>query len=383
MGTVRLGTDVLLAGKMDLLEGARMGLITNHTGLDSRGTPTIDLLHQAPDVELACLMGPEHGIRGDQDHATIASATDERTGLPVHSLYGETRKPTPEMLEGLDALVFDIQDVGARFYTYIATLSGAMEAGGEKGIPVVVLDRPNPVSGMIVEGPMCDSELRSFVGPHEIAMRHGMTVGELAGMFHRHFGVGVEPVVVPCHGWTRSMFWEETGLDYVGPSPNLLTVDQAIIYSGPCLMESSNLSMGRGTDVPFEVVGAPWLDPERVLAKIGPDGAPGADLEATTFTPSGESPYPFAGVECRGVRIRLTDRPAYRAAPTGLSLAAAIRDTCDEFEMSEKGFARLSGRQKLVDAFFADAPVDELLGIAEEGVDAFLGLRAQHLRYPA
>jgi len=382
MKSVRLGVDVLMDERLELLEGQRVGLITNHTGFDSLRRPTIDLLHEAPGVDLACLMAPEHGIRGDQDRDGLASEVDAKTGLPVHSLYGDTREPTPEMLEGLDSLVFDIQDVGARFYTYIATLSKAMAAAGRRGIPVVVLDRPNPASGAIVEGPMCDTELLSFVGPHEIAMRHGMTIGELALLFHRRFNVGVEPVVVPCGGWERWMFWDDTGLPYVGPSPNLHTVEQAIIYPGPCLMESSNLSVGRGTESPFELLGAPWMDPDEVLKRVPADCAAGIELQPEDFTPSAASKYPYAGEQCHGIRIRLTQREVYRAMPLGLALAAAIRDVCDEFRMSESGFARLCGRQALVDSFLAGAPLPELLSIGAEGLDPFMTILAPCLLYP-
>ncbi len=382
MKSVRFGVDVLMGERLELLEGQRVGLITNHTGFDSERRPTIDLLHEAPGVDLACLMAPEHGIRGDQDREGLASEVDAKTGLPIHSLYGDTREPTPQMLEGLDSVVFDIQDVGARFYTYIATLSKAMAAAGRRGIPGVVLDRPNPASGAIGEGPMCDTDLLSFVGPHEIAMRYGMTIGELALLFHRHFGVGVEPVIVPCEGWERGMFWDDTGLPYVGPSPNLHTVDQAIIYPGPCLLESSNLSVGRGTDSPFELLGAPWMDTGEVLKRVPGDCAAGVELHPEDFTPSGASTYPYAGEECHGVRIRLTRREVYRAMPLGLALAAAIRDVCDEFRMSESGFARLCGRQALVDSFLAGAPLAALLDIGAEGLDAFMAMRALCLLYP-
>lgn len=377
---VSLGVDVLAREGFSALRGRRVGLITNHTGLDSAGVSTIDLIGNAPEVQLVCLMAPEHGLRGDQDYERIPSSRDSKTGLPVFSLYGETREPTTEMLSGLDALVFDIQDVGARFYTYISTLSLAMAAAGQRGIPVVVLDRPNPASGAIVEGPVCDAALRSFVGQHEIPMRHGMTVGELAQLFHGHFGVGIPPMVVPCRGWRRRMFWHDTGLPFVGPSPNLRTVDQAIIYPGPCLVESSNLSVGRGTEAPFQLVGAPWMDPEKVLERL--PSLPGVRLRSESFVPAAGSGYPYAGESCRGIHIALSDRPAYRAAPLGLGLAVAIRDTCEEFTMSVAGFARLCGRQAIVDAYFARAGFDTLMELAQEGISAFMEVRSPLLLYP-
>ncbi len=379
---VRFGCDVLVEDRLDLLEGKRVGLITNHTGFNKNQELTADVLAESPRVNLTALFGPEHGIRGESDHARIEDEVDAKTGVKVFSLYGETREPTPEMLEGVDALVYDIQDVGARFYTYISTLSHAMKAAGENGVEMIVLDRPNPVGGVAVEGPILDSEFRSFVGAHEIAMRHGMTVGECALLFAAEFGRDCNLTVVPCEGWTRGMLMWDTKLPYVGPSPNLHTVEQAILYTGPCLMESSNLSMARGTDIPFEAVGAPWVEAEEVLEAVRACGVEHVAFETVAFTPEPGTIYPYAGVECHGVRMRLTDPYAFRSLPLGVALLTAFRDECDEFEPNRSGFERLCGSRKFIEAFYAGAGYAEMLGIADEGVERFERLRGPHLMYP-
>jgi uncharacterized protein YbbC (DUF1343 family) len=250
---VRLGIDVLVDDQFKRLEGKRVGLITNHTGLDRTGKSTADLLHQAPNVKLVALFGPEHGIRGTLDRDGITDSVDEATGVRVYSLYGETRKPTPRHLEGLDALVFDIQDIGTRFYTYESTMGLAMEAAADAGIEFIVLDRPNPIGGEIVEGPLLDTGRESFVGYHTIPVRHGMTVGELAQMFAKERKIDVDLTVVELEGWRRSQYLFETGLTWVNPSPNMRSLEAALLYPGIGLLETTNVSVGRGTDTPFEV----------------------------------------------------------------------------------------------------------------------------------
>jgi uncharacterized protein YbbC (DUF1343 family) len=256
---VRLGCDVLLADRLELVRGARVGLITNHTGRGADGASTAARLAATPGVRLEALFAPEHGLAGREDRDGLADGRDPATGAPVYSLYGARRAPDPAVLTDLDVLLYDIQDVGARFYTYVTTLSYAMRAAGQAGTRVLVLDRPNPVGGWVVEGPILDAGLRSFVGAHEIALRHGLTVGELARAYRESFGVECELEVVPCEGWRRHMLWDDARFPWVGPSPSLHTPRQALLYAGPCLLESSNLSMGRGTGTPFEMVGAPWV----------------------------------------------------------------------------------------------------------------------------
>jgi uncharacterized protein YbbC (DUF1343 family) len=260
---VRPGIEVLLTDSLHLLQGKRVGLITNHSAVDRFGVHDIDLLAGATDFELVALFSPEHGIRGEEEGGiSIQDQTDERSGLPVHSLYGETRKPTPAMLEGLDLLLYDIQDIGARYFTYVSTMARAMEAAGEAGIPFLVLDRPNPIGGVAVQGTVLDPEFSTFVGLYPVPMRHGMTSGELARMFVGEFGVQAELTVIPVEGWARGMTFEETNLPWIPPSPNMPSVESAIHYTGTCLFEGTTISVGRGTDMAFQVVGAPWLNPD-------------------------------------------------------------------------------------------------------------------------
>lgn len=379
---VRLGCDVLLAGRLDLVRGRRLGLVTNHTGLGADGALTRDRLAACPETTLAALFAPEHGIAGTEDREGLADGRDEATGVAVHSLYGYSREPDREVLAGLDAVLYDIQDVGARFYTYVSTLSNVMRVAGQVGTRVVVLDRPNPVGGWVVEGPVLDSDLRSFVGAHEIAMRHGLTVGELARGFRDAFGVACDLEVVPCEGWRRGMLGADAGLPWVGPSPNLHTLDQALLYTGPCLLEFSNLSVGRGTPTPFEVVGAPWVDAERVASAVAECVTPGVRVEPARFRPAADSTYPHRGEECRGVRLVLTDPRAYRALPLGLALLVAFRDGCPEFALRASGFEKLLGSARVRDAYQRGAPWSELADLAEEGVAAFVALRQDWMLYP-
>jgi uncharacterized protein YbbC (DUF1343 family) len=256
------------------IEGKRIGLVTNQTGIDTRLRSTIDLLAASDRVRLTALFGPEHGARGaDQAGVHVAEAIDTRTGRPVHSLYGETRKPTPAMLDDLQALVFDIQDVGVRFATYVSTLCLIQEAAAEAGLPVVILDRPNPITGEGVEGNLVETEFASFVGIHPLPIRHGLTLGELGRVFAADRG-WAQPLVVPMRGWRRGAWFDQTGLPWVLPSPNLPTLESVTLYPGTCLVEGTNLSEGRGTTRPFELIGAPWIDPFRMARELAARGLP-------------------------------------------------------------------------------------------------------------
>ena len=302
--TVRPGIEVLLSDSLHLVAGRRTGLITNHTGIDSRGRSSIDLLHEHPEIRLVALFGPEHSIRGDaQDGVIIESSVDARTGLPIHSLYGATRKPTPSMLEGIEVLLFDMQDVGARYYTYVSTMALAMEAAGEHGIPFVVLDRPNPVRGDVVQGNVLDPAFATFVGMYAVPMRHGMTPGELARLYVGQFGIEVDLSVVPVAGWSRATAFDGTGLPWVPPSPNMPSLESALAYPGTCLFEGTNLSVGRGTDRAFQWIGAPWLDAGRVVAALESYGFEGVGFEATTFVPRAPSDGKYDGQEVQAVRV--------------------------------------------------------------------------------
>ncbi len=316
------GLDVILDKGLPELGGMRFGLITNHTGVDRSLRSIIDLLQAKDGIELAALFGPEHGVRGEaQAGAEVNGALDQRTGLPVYSLFGETRTPTPDMMEGLDALIFDIQDAGVRFYTYVSTMMNAQGIAASAGLRFVVLDRPNPISGTPIEGNLLDPNFESFVGCHPILLRHGLTVGELARLFaaEREWP---EPVIVPMQGWRREWWFDETGLPWVFPSPNLPTLDAVTLYPGTCLIEGTNISEGRGTTRPFELIGAPWLDPFRLAAEMERLGLPGVTFRPTYFTPTFSK---HADVTCGGVQIHILDRKAMRPAEMGIHLLHVLR----------------------------------------------------------
>jgi len=319
---VQLGLEVLLAEGLPSLTGRRIGLIANHTSVDQRLRSSIDLLHESDTVELVALFGPEHGVRGDaQAGVEVGTAVDPRTGLPTHSLYGETQRPTPEMLDGLDALVFDIQDVGVRYATYMSTMAYAQDAAATAGLSFVVLDRPNPITGENVEGNLLDPAFASFVGVHPMPIRHGMTAGELARLFAAERG-WPEPQVVPMRGWRRAQWFNETGLPWVQPSPNLPTLDSVTLYPGTCLIEGSNVSEGRGTTRPFEYVGAPWIDPYRLTAELERRSLAGCAFRPAYFTPTFSK---HAGQVCGGVQAHITDRDALRPVELGIHLLETIR----------------------------------------------------------
>lgn len=320
---VELGVDRLASDLPRVLVGKRVGLITNHTGHDSKRTPTIDVLAARKDMKLVALFAPEHGIRGAST-GRISFETDEKTGLPVHSLYGETNKPTPAMLENVEALVFDIQDVGVRQYTYISTLGLAMQAAAEKKIPIVVLDRPNPIGGEIIEGNVREEGLQSFVGLYPIASRYGMTAGELAQMYNGHWKIGADLHVVKLAGWKRNVWLDKTDIPWTGPSPNLPKFEGVIHYPGTVFFEGTNVSEGRGSDAPFEQVGAPWLRAQEVADSMNALKLPGVRFSARTYPilPTGRK---FGGQTINGVRLTVTDRTTYRPIATSMRLIAMIR----------------------------------------------------------
>lgn len=320
---VRPGADLVAAEGHEALRGRKCGLITNHTGVTQDGRRTIDVLAAREDVELLAIFSPEHGLQGTLDHNGIGHGTDEATKLPVWSLYGETRKPTTEMLRGLDTLVFDIQDIGCRFYTYVSTMGLCLEAAAEHDLRFVVLDRPNPIGGERIEGPLLPKDQESFVGWHTIPLRHGMTAGELMRMFQGERGLRVDAHVVPCAGWRRSMLYDATGLYWVDPSPNMRSLTEALVYPGIGLLEGTNLSVGRGTDTPFEVLGAPWCDGARLAARLRELELPGVAFVPVHFTPDASK---HQGERCSGINVAITDREAFRPVATGIAIACALRD---------------------------------------------------------
>lgn len=338
---VLCGIDALERARFAPLADARVGLITNHTGLTRDGRRTVDVLRAAPSVDLVALFSPEHGFEGTLDQEGIEDTTDGASGLRVFSLYGETRRPTAAMLEGVDVLVFDVQDVGCRFYTYVSTMGLALEAAAEHGVRFVVLDRPNPIGGR-VEGPLLDEGAESFVGFHRVCVRHGMTVGELARMFVAERGLEVELEVVEVEGWERAMLWSDTDLVFTAPSPNLRRLSQALLYPGVGLLEFTNVSVGRGTDTPFERIGAPWIDGAawaRALRGPGVMGVEGVTFTPVRFTPSSSV---FAGEACEGLDLFVTDWDAVRPVELGLALAKTLRSTFGE-DWDDQRFDRLLG----------------------------------------
>lgn len=314
------GIDVLERRGFDALKNRRVGLVTNHTGRAADGRSTIDVLHHAPGVTLVSLFSPEHGIRGVLDEE-VSSSTDTATGLPIHSLYGETRRPTDAMLTGIDTIVVDLQDVGVRFYTYTTTMGYVMEEASRRGIKVVILDRPNPIDGWHVEGPAIDraEEFISYLS--SMPVRHGMTLGELAQLFNGERKIGADLTVVPVEAWHRDQWFDQTALAWVNPSPNMRNLNQATLYPGIGALEYSNISVGRGTDQPFEQLGAPWIDGRRLAMTLNERGLPGIRFYPTAFTPTSSQ---YSGQACQGVFMTITDRVALQPVRMGLEIAAAL-----------------------------------------------------------
>ena len=380
---VRPGIEVLLSDSLHLVAGRRVGLVTNQTGVDRQGRSNIDLLADHPALDLVALYAPEHGIRGDAaEGATIDAEVDPRTGLPIHSVYGATLAPTPAMLEGVDVLLFDMQDVGARYYTYVSTMAYSMRAAGENGIPFIVLDRPNPIRGDVVQGNVLDPEFATFVGMFPVPMRHGMTPGELARLYVGEFGIEVDLTVVPVDGWSRSDTFADTALPWIAPSPNLPSLESALAYPGTCLFEGTPLSVGRGTDRAFQQVGAPWLDGEALAATLNGYGIPGVRFEAVTFTPVRPTDGKFDSVEVHGVRLvgTSTTYDAPRAAVA--MLVEARRASGQNWSWNVAHIDRLAGTDAL--RLGIDAGVDAAgLTLAwDEMIRDFERLRGQYLIYP-
>ncbi|MEX2670635.1 MAG: DUF1343 domain-containing protein [Phycisphaeraceae bacterium] len=373
---VLVGIDVLVEHDYEHLAEGRVGLITNHTGLDRKGRRTIDLLHEAEGVDLVALFSPEHGLLGELDEK-VGHAKDEKTGLRVWSLYGETRRPTFEMLENIDTLVFDVQDIGARFYTYIATMGYAMEQAAEHDIRFVVLDRPNPITGKRVAGPLADADDLAFIAYQPIPIVHGMTVGELAMLFRMRFDVECDLVVVPMRGWRREMWWDQTGRDWVNPSPNMPSPTSALLYPGVALLEFSNVSVGRGTDQAFQIMGAPWIDGEALAQALNAREMAGLKFEAHTFTPAASR---FADEPCHGIRISVTDREQVDAVRLGLTLAWELNHRHGETFESDRVRTLLRNAdthqawQKTDDPATLDATW-------EADLQAFRKMRQEHLIY--
>jgi len=368
------GIDHLEAEHYEPLRGMRVGLITNHTGIDRAWNPTIDLLRSAPGVTLVALFSPEHGIRGTVD-SKIADTVDTVSGLPVYSLYGDTRKPKPEQLAGLDALVFDIQDVGTRFYTYIATMGLAMEAAAAAHVRFVVLDRVDPIGGADVEGPLLHGE-ESFIAWHSLPIRHGMTVGELARMFNAERHIGADLTVIPLARWRRELWMDEAGLPWINTSPNMRSVFQAGLYPGIGILESA-VSVGRGTETPFEIAGAPYIDGAALARELTAMSLPGIRFEATSFTPSSSV---FAKQQCGGVRMTITDRRTLRPVAMGIAIALVLhRLYPNDFALDK--IAPLLRDPATLEAIRSGKPLAEIVSMWREDEAAFALRRAKYFLY--
>lgn len=379
------GVDVLLAERCELLRGLRVGVVTNHTGTNARLESTVDLLVRHPGLRVTALFAGEHGLRGDVPAGVhVQSAVDADTGLPLHSLYGATRKPTAEMLTDVDALVFDMQDSGARFYTFTWTMAHCLEAAAQLGKRVVVLDRPNPITGERTEGGVVHPGFESFVGLYPVPTRHGLTLGEIAMLLNDRFAIGCDLHVVPVRGWRRSMWWEDTGLPFVPMSPNTDDMNMVLLYPGTCFFEGTNLSEGRGTTSPFQVFGAPWVDERAVIAELRRRDLPGVLFRPTYFTPWYSK---YQGEVCRGVQVHVVDRTVLQP----VALGAHLLDVCkrvhpDRFAWREaaqdmvRPIDRLSGSDRLARAIDAGLPLEGLLmEWRREAADFAAGATVYHL----
>jgi uncharacterized protein YbbC (DUF1343 family)/CubicO group peptidase (beta-lactamase class C family) len=373
---VQCGIDVLAAENFARLRNLKVGLVTNHTGRTRDGRSTIDVLFRAPAVKLVRLFSPEHGIRGEVD-AAVANSKDEATGLPIISLYGQTRKPLPRDLEGLDALVYDIQDIGTRFYTYISTLGLLLEAASESGKKVFVLDRPNPIGGVAVSGPLRDEAQASFVAYHALPVRHGMTVGELALLYNAERKIGAKLEVVRCNGWHRADLYDRTGLLWINPSPNMRSLTEAILYPGVGLLETTNLATGRGTDTPFERVGAPWIDPVRFATALDDVAVPGVRFVPISFTPKERQ---HAQVRCGGVLIVVVNWDAFDPLVLGITLAVKLRALYPQ-AWQHKGLLRLLANRASYDDIVSFKSVNEITARWRGELEAFRQVRSRYLLY--
>ncbi|HPI72999.1 MAG TPA: DUF1343 domain-containing protein [bacterium] len=387
---VLTGLDVLAQQQFKPLHGKRVGLVINHTAVDRNGRSIIELLAACPLVRVASFFTPEHGLSGRREAGeTIHSQIDSSTGAPIYSLYGDINKPTMEMLRGLDVLVFDIQDIGARFYTYISTLFLAMEAAAESRVDFMVLDRPNPIGGALVEGPVLKKAFTSFVGIQPIALRHGMTIGELARLFNGQKwlsgGLRLNLTVVPMKGWQRDMLFAETGLPWIAPSPNIPSMHAALVYPGICLLEATNLSEGRGTTEPFEQFGAPWLDSEALMQSLQADSTVirvcRADFTPVSIPGMAMNPK-YLNRRCQGVKLQVRQAHVFYSVAFGLKVLSAVRRLHpDSLQFSEGGMNRLAGDDEVLLGLRLGRSSEQILESGRGEMRKFLRMRKKYLLY--
>ena len=373
---VQTGLDVLEAQKFAPLRGKHIGLITNHTGLDSQGRSTIEVLSHAPSVQLVALFSPEHGLAG-RNNERVSSTKEPSTGLPVHSLYGESLRPTDEMMQGIDALVFDIQDAGVRFYTYTVTMAYCMEEAAKRNIPFFVLDRPNPLGGEIIEGPMLDADKTNFVAYFPLPVRYALTIGELAQLFNAENHIGADLHVISMKNWHRNYFFESTGIRWIPPSPNLRTIKGSILYPGIEILQNSGVSVGRGTEAPFEEFGAPWMDGDEVAATLNARNLAGLHFAGKPFIPIAGL---YAGQRCGGVSMRVADRAKVRAMRVGLEIAEILQKLYPkQFDVAK--LVDLAGNADTVQQLQAGEAPEKIVASWSSGLAAFDQMRRKYFLY--
>jgi uncharacterized protein YbbC (DUF1343 family) len=389
-GRTRLGVEALLNERIDLIRGQRVGLVCNQASVLPELAHLADVFHARDEFELTTLFGPQHGIRGDvQDNMIETEHTrDARTGIPIYSLYSETREPTEEMLENIDTIVFDLQDVGCRIYTFVYTMANCMRAAKKFGKRVIVCDRPNPINGNTIEGNITEHEFKSFVGQFELPTRHGMTTGELAKMFNEYFGIGCDLEVVKMEGWQRGMWFEETNLPWVLPSPNIPTVDTCVVFPATVHVEGTELSEGRGTTKPFELNGAPFIDPWVWVAELEKFNFAGVAFRHSFFRPTFQK---WAGQTCGGLQIHVTDREAFTPVIVGIAMIKTAYDLYTEhfewkrdayeYVFDKNPFDVVCGTDKIRKQIEADASLEEVEDSWAEGLKSFAEVRKSYLLY--
>ncbi|MHB0997986.1 MAG: exo-beta-N-acetylmuramidase NamZ family protein [Armatimonadota bacterium] len=385
MPIVRTGLDILIHDQPDSLRGCRTGLVTNHSAVLPDLTHIIDAMLKA-EINIKALFSPEHGIRGDiPDGCEIASGIDGRTGIPIYSLYGASKKPSPEMLKDIDVMIFDIQDIGCRYYTFIWTMAYVIQACAENNKPLIILDRPNPVTGAKVEGNILDPDFASFVGLYPVPVRHGLTVGEMALYLNGEYGFGADISVVACEGLTRDMWFSDTGLPWVPPSPNMPSPDTALIYPGTCLFEGTNISEGRGTAKPFEIIGAPWIDGYKLAEQLNDLCLPGVRFRPVWFIPSTSK---HQKESCSGVQIHITDRNSVQPIKVGLNMIRTLLTTYpSDFQFRESGnqnrcfFDLLAGTDQIRLSLLENSTVDDITELWYDSTEHYMSTSNRYMIY--
>lgn len=385
--TTRLGLEVFLAETAEETAGKRLGLVAGPSSVDRELRSSVERFHRHPALNLVALFGPEHGLRGEaQAGVPVAAYRDTLTGLPVYSLYGDARRPSPDMLRDIDAIIIDLQDGGVRFYTFLATALYVMEAAAAAGRQVILLDRPAPITGARIEGPLLDADFASFVGPYPMPIRYGMTIGELAQLANREYGINCDLTVIPMQGWTREMWFDDTGLPFVPSSPNLPTLDAMTLYPGACLIEGTNLSEGRGSTKPFEYIGAPWIDAPRLADQLNDLNLDGLRFRPVYFVPTFSK---YQGELCAGLHIHVTDREVLQPVAAILNLLqVVIASYPQDFSWrapraagSKAPIDLLCGGAAVREHLDARGPVDDLIASWQPGTEAYLRMRQKYLLY--